>query len=164
MPTKCEVCGKPLAKRQTNYCSRPCQYKYRRISDRQSFLQKQKRYATVKEHRCPTCGGRITTKHCFACDMQARQDERLELERQLKNENARVRERRSNQPEPVEATRGEPAQIRSYLHHPDIIASTDRRDGVRNAGSRPDAPAKRRRKRNRDDHAGCADEQRTAAG
>lgn len=163
MPMKCNVCGKPLVKRQLNYCSRTCQYKYRRISDRQSLLEKQRRYATVKEHRCPTCGGKITTKHCYACDMQARQDERLELERHLKSENARIRDRSGNQPESTETTRGEPAQIRGHLCHPDIIASPDRRDGVRNIGARPDAPAKRRRKRDRGDTGLGADKQRSAA-
>lgn len=164
MPMKCNICGKPLVKRQLNYCSRACQYKYRRISDRQSLLEKQRRYATVKEHRCPTCGGKIATKHCYACDMQARQDERLILERHLKSENTRLRERFGNQPESIEATGGEPAQIRGHLHHPDIIESTDRCDGIRHAGARPDAPARRRRKRDRGDTGLGTDEQRSAAG
>lgn len=164
MPMTCNVCGKPLVKRQLNYCSRTCQYKYRRISDRQSLLAMQKRYATVKEHRCPTCGGKITTKHCYACDMQSRQDERLILERHLKSENTRLRERFGSQSEPAKAIGREPAQIRSHLHHPDIIASSNRRDGVRDASSRSNAPAKRRRKRDRGDTARSTDIERSAAG
>ena len=164
MPMKCSICGKPLVKRQLNYCSRTCQYKYRRISDRQSLLEKQRRYATVKEHRCSTCGGKITTKHCFACDMQARQDERLELERHLKSENTRIRDRFGNQPEPTEATGREPAQIRGHLHHPDIIESPNGRDGIWDAGARSGTSARRRRKRDRGDTAGSTDKQRSAAG
>ena len=164
MPMKCSICGKPLVKRQLNYCSRTCQYKYRRISDRQSLLEKQRRYATVKEHRCSTCGGKITTKHCFACDMQARQDERLELERHLKSENTRLRERFGSESESTEAVSGKPAQIRSHLHHPDIIASPNGRDGVRDAGTCVGASAGCGRKRDRGDTAGSTDVERSAAG
>ena len=164
MPAKCNVCGKPLVKRQLNYCSRTCQYKYRRISDRQSLLVMQKRYATVKEHRCPTCGAKIDTKHCYACDMQARQDERLDLQRHLKNENSRLRERSSSEPEPAKAVGGEPAQVRGHLYHKDIIASPNGRDGIWDAGAQLDATAKRRRKRDRGDTRLGVDKQRSAAG
>ena len=163
MTRKCDICGKPLVKRQLNYCSRTCQYKYRRISDRQSLLVMQKRYATVKEHRCPTCGGKITTKHCYACDMQARQDERLELERHLKSENTRLRERFGSESESTEAVSGKPAQIRSHLHHPDIIASSNGRDGIWDAGAQLDATAKRRRKRDCGDTGLSTDIERSAA-
>ena len=162
MAAKCNICGKPLAKRQLNYCSRTCQYKYRRISDRQSLLAKQRRYATVKEHRCPTCGAKITTKHCYACDMQARQDERLDLERHLKNENSRLRKRFGCESIAAQDTGGESAQVRSHLYHPDIISSTDRCDGIRHAGARPDAPTKRRRKRDRGDTGLGVDIERSA--
>ena len=157
----CEVCGKPLTGKQAVLCGHKCKGKYLR----KRFAHKPtSRYATVKRHRCATCGATITTRCCFACDMQARQQDRLELERYLKSENNRIRERSGNQSEPTEALGGESAQIRSHLHHPDVIASPNGCNGVRDTGARSDAPAKRRRKRDRSDTTGSTDKQRTAAG
>ena len=164
MARQCDVCSKPLSKRQTNYCCLTCQYKGRRTKDRKGGIDWRKRYAACKEHRCPDCGAKITTRNCFACDTQRKQDQKLELERHIKNENAELRERFGCESVAIEDTGRESAQVRGSLYHPDIIETANRRDGVRDAGPRSDTPAKRRRKRNRGDTGLGTDKQRSAAG
>ena len=163
MAKHCLICGASMPRSRTSLCSVTCRSRYMK-QRRARYKELDSRYATVKQHRCDTCGAKIDTKHCYACDMQARQDERLELERHLKSENTRLRERFSNQPEPAKALGREPTKVRSDLCHPDIIASPNGCDGIRHAGARPDAPAKRRRKRDRGDTGLGADKQRSAAG
>ena len=162
MAKHCLICGASMPRSRTSLCSVTCRSRYMK-QRRAHYKELDSRYATVKQHRCGTCGAKIDTKHCYACDMQARQDERLILERHLKSENTRLRERFGSESESTEALGGEPAQIRGHLHHKDIIESTDRRDGIRHAGALDDASAKRRRKRDRGDTGLSIDIERSAA-
>jgi len=53
--------------------------------------------------------------------MAKRQQQKLELEREAKNETNGVQQQYRSEPKPAQATQGKSKAIPSHLRHPDII-------------------------------------------
>lgn len=85
-------------------------------------------HRSSKVNRCPGCGARIDTKRCYGCEIREKKQHEMEMRRHTRGQENAIQglpESPRHQPESIETTRRKSSQVRSFLHHPDVIQSAD---------------------------------------
>ena len=119
---KCADCGTLILRNRHRTRCGGCHRKHQaEIMKRRSGLQ----FVKTATGRCKHCGAKITTRECIECAVASRKEIHKQLKKEVDNEIGRIREQQRNKPKSAKDTRRKPAKISSFLHHPDIIQSTD---------------------------------------